>query len=908
MASLKAIVKSVISGDSIVLRNRTLGPGQPSKERILHIADISAPRMGTSTREDEAWAFDCRENLRKMLVGKEVSFTPTHALPPSNTDADVQRDVGTVEYNGVDLATDLLRSGWARTKELSKREPTEEDSKRREVENEAKQAGRGIWRPEGPPQRTVHNSMPADSQAFIKEWKDQMIDGIVEQVRDGSTVRVRLLLSDELHQLVTISLAGIRCPRIGKEGETPEPFAEDARFFTESRLLQRLVRVKLLSLPAPSATPFGSASSGPPPPATMFIGIVIHPVGNVAEHLVANGLAKIIDWHAGMLAAGGFMERLRAAESTAKEKKQFLYAQQEGAAGKARPAATAGSKGPAESRTIDGQVIRVWSADTISIAEKDTGKERRVQLSSTRAPKTTDPKQKFYASEAKEFLRKKLIGKTVHARVDFVRPQEGNFEERECVTIRFGNNHTNVAEMLIDKGLASVVWHKRDDEDRSPDYDKLMAAEQTAINEKRGLHSGKEGTVPNFVNASETLARATQFLSGFKRQKRVSAIVDYVAAGSRFKLIIPRDNVTLTFVLAGIRAPKTARREDEKSEPYGQEAADFATRHYMQRDVEVEFEAVDKSGGFIGAMYLNKENAALALVKEGLATVHAFSAESLAWSKQLTEAEQEAKQARKNIWADYVEEEETSKQETDAELPSKVEYIDVLLSDIRTDEFGFSIQILNTEGIASLEKLMVEFAKHYQNAPTPPGFVPKTHELISAKFSDGQWYRAKVRRASPAKREAEVTFIDYGNRSVVPFAHTRPLEPKFKSLPAQAHDARLSFVKMVAPTSEYYEEAVARFRNLCEERKLIANIDYKEGGLLHLRLIDPSDPASKSGTASINADLVREGYATIDRKGTPAKYASNYPAITKILQDNLRAAKTERAGMFEYGNVDEDDD
>lgn len=36
----------------------------------------------------------------------------------------------------------------------------------------------------------------------------------------------------------------------------------------------------------------------------------------------------------------------------------------------------------------------------------------------------------------------------------------------------------NVAEQLVEKGLASVVRHKRDDEDRSPDYDKLMAAEQ----------------------------------------------------------------------------------------------------------------------------------------------------------------------------------------------------------------------------------------------------------------------------------------------------------------------------------------------------------------------------------------------------------------------------------------------
>jgi len=38
---------------------------------------------------------------------------------------------------------------------------------------------------------------------------------------------------------------------------------------------------------------------------------------------------------------------------------------------------------------------------------------------------------------------------------------------------------SNIAEQLIEKGLASVVRHKRDDEDRSPDFDKFVAAEQT---------------------------------------------------------------------------------------------------------------------------------------------------------------------------------------------------------------------------------------------------------------------------------------------------------------------------------------------------------------------------------------------------------------------------------------------
>ena len=56
--------------------------------------------------------------------------------------------------------------------------------------------------------------------------------------------------------------------------------------------------------------------------------------------------------------------------------------------------------------------------------------------------------------------------------------------------------------------------------------------------------------------------------------------------------------------------------------------------------MEIEIDTVDKSGGFIGTLWLNKnENAAVALVQEGLATVHSYSADMLSWSKQLYAAE-----------------------------------------------------------------------------------------------------------------------------------------------------------------------------------------------------------------------------------------------------------------------------
>jgi staphylococcal nuclease domain-containing protein 1 len=86
---------------------------------------------------------------------------------------------------------------------------------------------------------------------------------------------------------------------------------------------------------------------------------------------------------------------------------------------------------------------------------------------------------------------------------------------------------------------------------------------------------------------------------------------------------------------------------------------------------------------------------------------------------------------------------------------------------------------------------MRDFSAHYKGTSPPPGFVPKAGDLVSAKFSDGAWYRAKIRRVSPVKREAEVTFIDYGNQDTIGFVNIRPLDSKFQKLPGQAHDARL---------------------------------------------------------------------------------------------------------------------
>ena len=76
--------------------------------------------------------------------------------------------------------------------------------------------------------------------------------------------------------------------------------------------------------------------------------------------------------------------RLRAA----KEKKQYMYAPS--ASGAATPSGTRsnGAAAYGDKRSFEGHVTRIWSGDQISVLDKETNKERRVYLSSTRAPKS----------------------------------------------------------------------------------------------------------------------------------------------------------------------------------------------------------------------------------------------------------------------------------------------------------------------------------------------------------------------------------------------------------------------------------------------------------------------------------------------------------------------------------------
>jgi staphylococcal nuclease domain-containing protein 1 len=783
-----------------------------------------------------------------------------------------------------------VSEGWAKVREDAGRKEDEEDAvtfleKLRTLESQAKASSKGVWATTGGKIDTSYE-VP-DPNALVEEFSGKKVDAIIERVLTGDRMIARLLLSPEKHIQTMLVLAGVRTPstkRTSPDGkEVPaEPYGTEAHHFVEERLHQRKCAVQLLGVT----------------PQKQLIGSVLHPRGDIAKFLLEAGLAKCHDQHVTML--GNEMAQFRQAEKAAKDSKKGLFT------GHTATKATGTTE-------ADYTVARVLNADTIFIRTR-SGEEKKINLSSVRQPKLSDPKQSAFSADAKEFLRKRLVGKHVKVTIDGKKAASEGYEEREVGTVTV--NGKNVALMLVEAGYASVIRHRRDDDDRSPDYDALLLAEENAQKEEKGMWSPKPPAAKQYQDYSESLQKAKMEASVLQRQKKVPAIVDFVRSGSRFVVLVPRENAKLTFVLSGIKVPKSARNPGDASEPFGQEAHDFANRRCMQRDVEIDVENTDKVGGFIGTMYVGRENFARALVEEGLAEVHAYSAEQSGHANELFAAEKKAKEEKRGMWHDWDpsknadEEAALASNGTDGlsgdaavSEPRPKDYRDVMVTHV--DEAGkLKIQQVGP-GTAALTELMSRFKSFHLNKQNdqPLAGPPKVGDIVAAKFTaDNDWYRARVRRVDREGKKADVTYLDYGNSETIPWTRLRPLsQPQFstQTLKPQAVDAVLSYLQFPT-TAHYLEDAVGYMSQQTDGRQLVANVDFISDGTLYITLMGPDSNLEQS----INAEVIREGLAMVPRKLKPwEKGASDTLARLKKLEGE---AKEGRLGMWEYGELDED--
>ncbi|CAN7023243.1 hypothetical protein IGI04_023737 [Brassica rapa subsp. trilocularis] len=960
----KGRVKAVTSGDCLVITALTHNRAAPPPEKTITLSSLLAPKLARRGGLDEPFAWESREFLRKLCIGKEVTFKVDYKV-----EAIAGREFGSVYLANENLAKLVVQNGWAKVREPGQQNKDKVSpciSELLQLEELAKQEGLGRWsKVPGAAEASVRNLPPSavgdsgnfDAMGLLAASKGKPMEAIVEQVRDGSTIRVYLLPE---YQFVQVFVAGLQAPSMGRRSTqetvvetdaaaapngdasaeprgpltsaqrlaasavssvevSSDPFAMEAKYFTELRVLNRDVRIVLEGVDK-----FNN-----------LIGSVYYSVGEEVKdlglELVENGLAKYVEWSANMMEEEA-KKKLKAAELQCKKNRVKMWANY---------VPPASNSKAIHDQNFTGKVVEVVSGDCLVVADDSIPfgspmAERRVCLSSIRSPKMGNPRREEkpapYAREAREFLRQRLIGKQVIVQMEYSRkispadgvttsgagdtrvmdfgsvflptPTKGDTAEAAAAT-----PGANIAELIIARGFGTVVRH-RDFEERSNHYEALLAAETRAVAGKKGIQSAKDSPVMHVTDLTVASAKkAKDFLPSLHRSRRISAVVEYVLSGHRFKLYIPKESCSIAFAFSGVRCPG-------RGEPYSEDAIAFMRRKIMQRDVEIEVETVDRTGTFLGSMWESRTNAATFLLEAGLAKMQTgFGADRIPEAHLLELAERSAKNQKLKIWENYVEGEEVvnggSKVETRHKETLKVVVTEVL-------EGGrFYVQTIGDQKVASIQNQLASLS--LKDAPIVGSFNPKKGDIVLAQFSlDNSWNRAMIVNAPRGAVQSpddkfEVFYIDYGNQETVPYSAVRPIEPSVSLAPGLAQLCRLAYIKVPSLEDDFGPEAGdylhtvtlgsgKEFKAVVEERDTSGGKVKGQGTgtELAVTLIAVDDEIS------VNAAMLQEGIARMEKR-KKWEHKDKQAALDALekFQDEARKSRT---GIWQYGDIQSDDE
>lgn len=125
----------------------------------------------------QPFAFESRDFLRRLVVGKVIQFQVLYSIPTG-----VKRDYGIVTLqNGQQLPDIAVAEGWLKLRDdAGKKEESEQGTalleKLQALEARAKAESKGLWAESGGKIENVHE-LP-NPQEFVDECKGKPINGV----------------------------------------------------------------------------------------------------------------------------------------------------------------------------------------------------------------------------------------------------------------------------------------------------------------------------------------------------------------------------------------------------------------------------------------------------------------------------------------------------------------------------------------------------------------------------------------------------------------------------------------------------------------------------------------------------------------------------------------------------------
>jgi len=370
---------------------------KPKRDKNKNNQQQRQPYQYQPLDEDEPFAYDAREFVRKKILNKNVFFAVWRVNSNQNNKNAPLRYWGDLYFQENNttksLTRELVSAGYASVKQNSGTLSNKEYESLRKKETAAKTDNKNIWSYDHDADindKRVLNKIrmikwiPYEGQKkFGDQYKNKELKGVVDQVISGSTLRVELKSGNSFSNVV-VNIAGVNAPKVppaqgwGKTNRNGRQWSENdklnhklsrgfgikSREWTEERLLGQIVGVKILFV-----------SNG------QIIAQINHDKGRIGPSLLKKGLAQYESWSANLCDREEKQTLKSAADFAIKNNLQICnYIKSQG---------TRFNK--FEKKVT---VVQVISGDTVLVEEevradkgnKITTKQQRYTLSSIRAP------------------------------------------------------------------------------------------------------------------------------------------------------------------------------------------------------------------------------------------------------------------------------------------------------------------------------------------------------------------------------------------------------------------------------------------------------------------------------------------------------------------------------------------
>ncbi|EUD72986.1 hypothetical protein YYG_01986 [Plasmodium vinckei petteri] len=599
-----------------------------AQERQVSLACIQCPKLyvksQTSEKNEEPFAWESRELIRKLIIGKSVSFTLEYVYN--------NRQYCSVYFEDTNLSILLLEKGYANLM-FNKNVKTNVYADLEPYYIEAKSKNLGIFG--NNINKYVRNIININNDKNEnKKIYDMLVNKkvhcVIEHVRDGGHLRVYAQLEKKENKeegnkknnvknekggkgskkkrednntnqteekyltmyYFSISLCGIIVDMYKKEVinnvETvkEETYATETKKFVEYRLLNRDVEIEIKHIDNN----------------LNLYGNIHYKLGNICLLLLKNGYAYINDYT--IKYVENPIEYKRALDEAVKlrKKKWVNYSEKEV---------------DFEKEYIT-TVIEVLYGDIIIVDYKN--EERRLYLSSIKCEKhNSDIHLNTLSLLAKDYLKKKIVGEQVKIITECVKTPQSNSEgyippcsdnkgrmhfvsvyqikkkqvdkkgslpgsnkinsEKKKKGKKSNNNskddkknesenmdqedynEMSLNEELVAEGLAKVVNYVQENE--KPDYYfNLQALEKESEKKKLGRFNPHLDIIKiNNISGSENALRARSFENTLNKYNNLNAYVDYIYGANKYKIYIPSQNLMINFILLGVNIQKINLKE-----------------------------------------------------------------------------------------------------------------------------------------------------------------------------------------------------------------------------------------------------------------------------------------------------------------------------------------------------------